>query len=217
MAYFDSDRFEAPSGEPGELVDVKCAYCGGRGKDPFGCPGPESNCGTCGGKGYNRVMTPYEKCPACGGTGRVLGRRLNCTTCKGRGVITVRQRYRTRSVEVGPAGVATRPAGAGSAAVAARSARASDASSLLRTAEMASLPGAPARPLPRARPAVPMGRRSAPSVADRVAAHITNFPGVGASEVATIFDLSASEAEQMLERLVQARKIRQQDELYYPA
>ena len=216
MAYYgSSDRFEAPSGEPGELVDVKCAYCGGRGKDPFGCPGPESNCGTCGGKGYNRVMTPYEKCPACSGTGRVVGRRLNCTTCMGRGVITVRQRYRTQAAEVRSAGA--RSAEGGSAVVAARSARPLDASSLLKSPKVAPLPRVPARPLSRARPAVPMGRRSVPSVADRVAAHITNFPGVGAGEVATIFDLSASEAEQMLERLVQARKIRQQDELYYPA
>ena len=203
MTYYDSGRFEAPSGELGELVDVKCAYCGGRGKDPFGCPGPESNCSVCGGKGYNRVMTPYEKCPACGGTGKVLGRRLNCITCKGRGVITVRQQYRKRSAQ------------GGSSRMAARSARPSDVS--LRTSEMAPLPGAPARPLPRTRPAVPMGRSSAPSVADRVAAHITNSPGVGAGEVATIFDLSASEAEQILEHLVQVRKIKEKEGFYYPA
>ncbi|MFQ5878828.1 MAG: hypothetical protein ACE5IZ_01450 [Dehalococcoidia bacterium] len=209
MTYHGSDRFEAPSGEPGEMVDVKCAYCGGRGTDPFECPGPHSNCSTCGGKGYNRVVTPYEKCPACDGTGRVLGRRLNCTTCKGRGVITVRQptgRHHTRP-----------SAEAGSARVAARSAAPSAPSSLLQAAASAPLLGAPARPPPRARPAVPMGRRSVSSVADRVAAHITNFPGVGAGEVATIFDLSPGEVEQILQRLVQARQVRQQDELYYPA
>jgi len=75
---------------PGNMVDLKCAYCYGRGTDPFGCPSPSSKCAVCGGKGYNRVVVPYATCTACGGTGKLLGRRMTCTTCKGKGVITVR-------------------------------------------------------------------------------------------------------------------------------
>ena len=90
MVYSEA-RFKHPSGEPRGKVDVRCAYCGGRGVDPFGLPGPESNCSVCGGKGYNRVMVPYVPCPDCGGTGKEPGRRLTCTACKGKGVITVRE------------------------------------------------------------------------------------------------------------------------------
>jgi len=75
----------------GQTVDVKCAYCYGRGTDPFGCPSPSSKCAVCGGKGYNRVMTPYVPCADCGGTGKQPGRRLTCTACKGKGVLTVRE------------------------------------------------------------------------------------------------------------------------------
>jgi len=80
----------APAKALGNMADLKCAYCYGRGVDPFGCPGPTSKCAVCGGKGYNRVVAPYVACTACGGTGKVLGRRMTCTTCKGKGVITVR-------------------------------------------------------------------------------------------------------------------------------
>lgn len=75
---------------PGNMVDLKCAYCYGRGTDPFGCPSPSSKCAVCGGKGYNRVVVPYATCTACGGTGKLQGRRMTCTTCKGKGVMTVR-------------------------------------------------------------------------------------------------------------------------------
>jgi len=72
------------------IVDLKCAYCSGRGLDPFGCPGPTSKCAVCGGKGYNRVVAPYATCTACGGTGKLRGRRMTCTTCRGKGVVAAR-------------------------------------------------------------------------------------------------------------------------------
>src|SRR3990170_4481715 len=68
-------------------VVVKCAYCRGRGKDPFGVPSRLSSCGVCGGSGVVEVHAPYH---ACGGEGR--DRRgdlqLYCTTCGGAGVVT---------------------------------------------------------------------------------------------------------------------------------
>jgi len=88
------------------IVDLKCAYCSGRGLDPFGCPGPTSKCAVCGGKGYNRVVAPYATCTACGGTGKLQGRRMTCTTCKGKGVQTVRPGSRIRRRAGAPAGTA---------------------------------------------------------------------------------------------------------------
>ena len=91
---------------PGNMVDLKCAYCYGRGLDPFGCPGPTSKCAVCRGKGYNRVVVPYATCTACGGTGKTPGRRMTCTTCRGKGVVAVRPGSRIRRQVVAPAGTA---------------------------------------------------------------------------------------------------------------
>jgi len=56
------------------------------------------------------------------------------------------------------------------------------------------------------------------SPADRLVAHIVNFPGARDTDVETLLDLSKSEAEEIVQQLVQAHKIRQRDDgLYYPA
>lgn len=192
-------RYQLPSGHPVEMVDVKCAYCGGRGKDPFGIPGPESNCVTCGGKGYNRVVTPYLPCPACNGTGKFLGRRLNCTACQGKGVVMRRRppterRYgarRTREsalpmdwpkqVQQGPPSRANKASGASHVSVA-----------------------------PTMHETI--------SLADQVATYITSFPGVKIEDVQALFDLSEKDAQEMLQRLVKTHRVRQkEDGLYHPA
>jgi DnaJ-class molecular chaperone len=73
------------------LVVVKCAYCRGRGKDPFGVPSRLSSCGVCGGSGVVQVEAPYHACAFCSGTGIRPHSRLNCTACKGVGVIHVKE------------------------------------------------------------------------------------------------------------------------------
>ena len=64
-----------------------------------------------------------------------------------------------------------------------------------------------------------MARPTKPvSVAETVAAHITTFPGVKVAHVQSLFGLPEENARQVLQSLVQARKIRLgEDELYYPA
>jgi len=167
---------------PRIMMDAKCAYCHGRGVDPFGCPGPTSKCAVCGGKGYNRVVTPYATCTACGGTGKVLGRRMTCTTCKGRGVVAVRP----------------------GATKARRRSPISTASGTVQRGQVAPIS------LPHSEQPVP--------VATRIATHITHFPGVKTAHVEALLDLSESEAQEVLQQLVQACKIRQKDDgLYYPA
>lgn len=169
------------------IVDLKCAYCSGRGLDPFGCPGPTSKCAVCGGKGYNCVVAPYATCPACGGTGKAPGRRVTCTTCRGKGVVAARPGSRIRRQVVAPAG-ATAPTAPG----------------IQR--------GQQAAPV-----SLPRSERPA-SVADRIATHITHFPGIKAAHVEALFGLSGGDTKETLQELVQAHRIRLEDDgLYYPA
>ena len=53
----------------GKWVEMKCAFCQGTGKDPFGLLSVLSICGACGGKETVSVKEPYVPCLACGGTG----------------------------------------------------------------------------------------------------------------------------------------------------
>jgi len=56
------------------------------------------------------------------------------------------------------------------------------------------------------------------SPADQIATYISSFPGVKAAHVETLFGLSKGDAKRTLQELVQARKIRLEDDgLYYPA
>lgn len=198
--YEQAGRYRVPSGRPGEMVDVKCAYCGGRGKDPFGVPGPESNCVTCGGKGYNRVVTPYEPCPACNGTGKFLGRRLNCTTCQGKGVVTVRRPQAERAY----------------------GARATAESALPMDWPIPySEQGPPSETDGASSPShvsIAPSVHETISLADQVATYITSFPGVKIEDVQALFALSEKDAQEMLQQLVKTHRIcRKEDGLYHPA
>ena len=192
---------------PGEMVDVKCAYCWGRGTDPFGCPSPTSKCSVCGGRGYNRVVAPYAPCSACGGTGKQPGRRLTCTTCKGKGVMTVREAVGRPRPFVRPATPTSREAPIGGDGGAPRIA------SVRGT--VPTPPGTAIRG--RARPRRSRRTSQAVPLAERASAHIANFPGARAEDVEALLGLSESEAKGMLQSLVKAGRIRERDDLYYPA
>ncbi len=73
------------------LAEVKCAYCRGQGKDPFGVPSKLSSCGVCGGTGVVEVEAPYRQCAFCAATGIHPTARLTCTACKGAGVIPIKE------------------------------------------------------------------------------------------------------------------------------
>ena len=66
---------------------VKCAFCKGRGVDPFPVLSYLSRCPVCQGRGAVRIKFPYDICPACGGTGVYTRSRLYCWTCRGKGLI----------------------------------------------------------------------------------------------------------------------------------
>lgn len=67
---------------------IPCAFCRGKGKDPFGVPSKLSNCQVCAGKGKVAIADqPYETCGACDGAGIFAYHRLPCSVCKGKGVV----------------------------------------------------------------------------------------------------------------------------------
>ncbi len=70
---------------PGTSSLITCAFCRGRGVDPFGIPSKLSRCQICNGRKKNSIIEPFEECPACSGTGVYKHHRLPCAVCKGRG------------------------------------------------------------------------------------------------------------------------------------
>lgn len=70
------------------ITTICCAFCQGRGKDPFGLLSELSICQVCLGRRHVTVAVPYTICPTCGGSGAEQGTRLVCTMCGGKGVVS---------------------------------------------------------------------------------------------------------------------------------
>jgi len=71
----------------GDRVTIKCAFCGGTGKDPFGLLSVLATCQVCRGKGKITVTEPVVRCAFCNGSGVQPSRRYTCIACHGKGVI----------------------------------------------------------------------------------------------------------------------------------
>ena len=71
----------------GNRVSIKCAFCDGTGKDPFGLLSVLSTCQVCRGSGQVWVTEPFIKCAFCKGSGVQPSRRVTCTVCGGKGVV----------------------------------------------------------------------------------------------------------------------------------
>lgn len=70
---------------------ITCAFCKGRGKDPFKLLSELATCQVCGGAGNIEVEDPAVKCAYCKGAGIYPhGTRITCTVCNGRGMVTVK-------------------------------------------------------------------------------------------------------------------------------
>lgn len=72
-----------------KMVNVPCAFCAARGRDPFGIMSPLAICQVCGGIGRHSLRQPTARCAFCRGTGVHPGSRLTCTTCGGVGRVEV--------------------------------------------------------------------------------------------------------------------------------
>lgn len=65
---------------------ITCAFCNGKGKDPYNLLSSKSNCFVCNGTGRIEIEEPLKKCVFCSGTGKnPLGARVSCIVCGGKG------------------------------------------------------------------------------------------------------------------------------------
>ena len=72
-----------------KIATIACAFCKGKGKDPFEIMSKEATCQVCGGRGKVTVVEPYVPCAHCKATGVSPGSRNVCTSCNGRGAVSV--------------------------------------------------------------------------------------------------------------------------------
>jgi DnaJ-class molecular chaperone len=78
-----------------EKESLECAFCHGRGRDPFDLLSDQSVCQVCGGKGRVAIGVPFRECAYCKGTGVHPQRRMVCTVCGGKGVVKAREDAKT--------------------------------------------------------------------------------------------------------------------------
>ena len=67
---------------------IECAFCQGKGTDPFGLLSELATCQVCLGAGKVDIVVPFNSCVACGGSGVKPHSRLVCTVCNGKGSIS---------------------------------------------------------------------------------------------------------------------------------
>jgi DnaJ-class molecular chaperone len=71
--------------EPSANTFLPCAFCRGRGVDPYGPPSASARCEVCRGQGENEVPVPHSACLYCLGSGSY--RTFSCLVCRGTGVV----------------------------------------------------------------------------------------------------------------------------------
>ncbi|MBI5232735.1 MAG: hypothetical protein HY880_00095 [Deltaproteobacteria bacterium] len=78
-----------------EVLTVECAFCKGKGKDPFNLLSSLAECQVCVGRGVVMVPRTAVKCAFCKATGVYPGKRLTCTTCGGKGRVAATLPFET--------------------------------------------------------------------------------------------------------------------------
>lgn len=83
-------HYHSVDSEDERVVRKDCAWCRGTGKVRNDISGRVKRCDVCGGEGRNSFHPPVEECHPCGGTGvrgksLVMGSRIKCDFCKGKG------------------------------------------------------------------------------------------------------------------------------------
>lgn len=72
-----------------DFEKVQCAFCKGRGRDPFGVIYEGSICSVCSGSGEHSILKPHVQCAYCKGGGVEFGTRNPCLGCHGRGHVSL--------------------------------------------------------------------------------------------------------------------------------
>jgi len=81
---------EVLKGKEGKITAM-CAFCQGKGTDPFELLSKLSKCQVCGGRGKVSIPAPAIKCAFCGGTGIHRDQRLPCVVCGGKGMVSIKE------------------------------------------------------------------------------------------------------------------------------
>lgn len=68
-----------------QTAERVCAFCHGKGTDPYGILSWESTCYVCHGLGITTVPVPHVPCRYCEGSGS--HKTFSCTVCRGSGVV----------------------------------------------------------------------------------------------------------------------------------
>jgi DnaJ-class molecular chaperone len=76
-------------GARGQTTEVTCAFCGGKGLDPFGIMSPLAECQVCDGAGHVELTEPTAGCAFCRGSGIYPNSRLTCISCDGVGMVEI--------------------------------------------------------------------------------------------------------------------------------
>jgi len=76
-------------------ITLKCAFCQGKGIDPFELLSKLSTCQVCGGRGQVTISEPAIECVYCGGTGIHRDQRLTCVVCYGKGMVGIKEQVET--------------------------------------------------------------------------------------------------------------------------
>lgn len=71
---------------------IKCAFCKGRGIDPFGIMSKLAYCPVCKGNKKVEVIEPFVDCKFCKGSGVYPASRMSCTACNGKGVVSIQSK-----------------------------------------------------------------------------------------------------------------------------
>ena len=85
---------EILQGEEGK-VTATCAFCRGKGIDPFELLSRISVCQVCGGRKEVTVPAPAIRCAFCNGTGIHRDQRLVCVVCGGKGLVEIKEPLET--------------------------------------------------------------------------------------------------------------------------
>jgi len=67
---------------------ITCAFCKGKGKDPFDLLSELAACQVCSGTGRVYVGDPTVECAFCKGRGVHPHTRISCTACESKGRVT---------------------------------------------------------------------------------------------------------------------------------
>ncbi len=81
--------------EAKEKITLECAFCRGKGIDPFELLSRLSVCQVCGGRREVTVSGPAIECVYCSGTGINRDQRLTCVVCNGKGMVGIKEPVET--------------------------------------------------------------------------------------------------------------------------